>query len=185
MYLGIDPSKTSCGWAVNDGERTVTSGTASCAHRQTEGVKGIEALYSGRLNLWAFSLGAQLIDRFSPVAMAIEEILTHTPDGAVGKHVSAVIFSGLSAAAVSRNVPVYSVPQGTWRKGVGVKQGGGSNTKAEAMRLCRLFDGAAPRTHDAAEARLIARWLAAQFSSRASHNMLPLMAAAATRGNHG
>lgn len=181
VVLGLDPSKTSCGWAVFDGRRIVAGGAEQCRHRQAQGVKGIEAAYSGAVNLWAAGLAERIFEEHQPIAVAIEEPLAHTKDGATGKHVLAVVFSGLASVPVSRGVRVYSVPQGTWRKGIGVNQSRGSNTKAEAMRLCRLFDGSAPPTHDEAEARLIARWLAAQIKLTAGHETLPLMAAGGAR----
>lgn len=181
--LGIDPSKSSVGWAVFAEDRILAGDAETCPHSQTKGVKGIEASYSGAVNIWSAMLAARLIDQFAPDLVAIEEPLAQARDGALGRHVKTVIFSGLAAVAVARQISVHSVPQGTWRSGVGVIPAprGTARTphnKAEALRLCRLLDGAAPRTHDEAEARLIARWAAAQHNPRLANATLPLMAAA-------
>lgn len=180
MYLGLDPSTAGLGWAVNNGQRVVAAGSEKCPRVPTSGVSGLEAAYSGAVCEWAREFVSVCVMAHAVRAVAIEE-----PIVAVGKsntnqrtlHVAAVLFAACAAGAISAGVKVWGVAQQTWRAGVGIPRprAGLSSSqrtkhnKTEAMRLIKLL-GHDARSHDEAEAALIAHWLASQVRGRPANH---------------
>lgn len=183
-YLGLDASKTATGWAVFSEDGLVSSGVLKCPVKRTKGVSGIEAAYSGAVGEWIRSQVRALVLHWEVTHAVIEEPLhssatSFTTDATI--HLSNVVFSACAMAASALSVPVWSVNQGTWRSDMGVKRApkGTSredrtrSNKEQAIAMCR-WHGIDPRSHDEAEAILIAKWLQHQLDPRMAIADAPL-----------
>ena len=175
--LGIDPSTASCGWAIFDGEKILASGSDRfpAAAKPTKGGKGLDLARAGAVADWMKGNIAFLAARHDVTHIVVEEPL---PSDAFAhrrntnrttQQIMATLATAVGEVANRIGVPCRTVNQSTWRAAFGIMKGAprkgkrSDYAKARAIDVCGFLDGNQPETHDEAEARLIARWLADQM----------------------
>lgn len=165
--IALDPA-THCGCAIGvPGSEPRLSSVTLRKDKSDEH----EDIY-GRASRWF----DQVIQRHNPVLVAIEKPFYSTGNTTFS---TTVVLQGLYAViagiARARNITVWSVSSGTWRKHTlgTAKHGGRDEAKKAMVKLCKTLNWSAP-DDNAADAAGIWIWATAKFAPHQSIPVEPL-----------